>query len=199
MLILWSKMEQIEYASTGFRFKILMPIGPQHLWNVFMLAAKLQRQTTCYTQAPYQASAPHLKPFANDGRLLLGALRTPLEICRILKRETNHGHNGHISLHIPTLLFFNSHLPCFIDMRMGQNLGFMPESWGVGGMSIHGSTDPRTPSIFIQIYFIILCLLYVRIHIYILYVHMVVSWNGATPIAGWFIVELPSIHGWELG
>ena len=141
MLMLWSKMEQIEYASTGFRFKNLMPIGPQHLWNVFMLAAKLQRQTTCYTQAPYQASAPHLKPFANDGRLLLGALRTPLEICRILKRETNHGHNGHISLHIPTLLFFNSHLPCFIDMRMGQNLGFMPESWGVGGMSIHGSTD----------------------------------------------------------
>ena len=44
MIILWSKMEQIEYASTGFRFKILMPIGPQHLWNVFMLAAKLQRQ-----------------------------------------------------------------------------------------------------------------------------------------------------------
>ena len=118
------------------------------------------------------------------------------EICRILKRETNHGHNGHISLHIPTL-FFNSHLPCFIDMRMGQNLGFMPESWGVRGKSIHGSTDTIYfhPDLFHHTMLIICTYIY----IYIIYIHMVVSWNGATPIAGWFIVELPSIHGWELG
>ena len=145
----------------------------------------------CYTQAPYQASAPHLKPFANDGRLLLGALKSA----------------GYWSGK-PTMVIMVTYpyisLPCFSILTCHASLicGWVKTSVScqrVGGLGGRASTDPRTPSIFIQIYFIILCLLYVRIYIYYIYIHMVVSWNGATPIAGWFIVELPSIHGWELG
>ena len=132
-----------------------------------------------------KASAPHLKPFANDGRLLLGALRTcsgysgcykyqknqkPLEICRIQKSGKPTMvimvYNGHISL--PCCF---SILTCYASICGWVKTSVSCQRQGLGGWA---STDPRTPSIssiFIQIYFIILCLLYVYTIHHIIYIY----------------------------